>query len=102
MAEPRTTAGIDVGKDHLDLATVPAGPDRRFPNTPDGCAELATHLAGVQLVVVEATGGYEAAVVAALHLAGVPVAWYEILAYGICGLLAGVGGMILGSQNGAG
>ena len=33
------------------------------------------------------------------RLAGAPVVRYEILAYGICGLLAGVGGMILGSQT---
>jgi ribose/xylose/arabinose/galactoside ABC-type transport system permease subunit len=33
------------------------------------------------------------------RLAGTPVIRYEILAYGICGLLAGVGGMILGSQT---
>jgi ribose transport system permease protein len=33
------------------------------------------------------------------RLAGAPVVRYEILAYGICGLLAGVGGMLLGSQT---
>ena len=33
------------------------------------------------------------------RLAGAPVARYEIVAYGMCGLLAGVGGMILGSQT---
>jgi transposase len=74
MAEPRPTAGVDVSKDHLDLATYPPGDPVRVPNTPDGCAALAARLAGVRLVVLEATGGYEAAVVAALHLAGIPVA----------------------------
>ena len=69
MPDPRTTAGIDVSKDHLDLATYPPGDPVRVPNTPDGCAALAD-----RLVALEATGGYEAAAVAALHLAGVPVA----------------------------
>ncbi len=68
------TAGLDVSKDHLDLATYPTGEPVRVPNTPDGHATLAARLAGVRLVVLEATGGYESAVVAALHLAGVPVA----------------------------
>jgi transposase len=69
-----TTAGIDVAKDHLDVATYPAGAPLRVPNAPDGHAALAARLAGVRLVVLEATGGYEAPVVAALHVAGVPVA----------------------------
>jgi transposase len=74
MTDPRPTAGLDVSKDFLDLATDPPAEARRLPNTPDGHAALAESLAGVRLVVVEATGGYEAAAVAALHAAGVPVA----------------------------
>jgi transposase len=74
MSDPRATAGIDVSKDHLDLATYPPAEPVRVPNTPDGCAALAARLAGTRLVAVEATGGYESAVVAALHVAGVPVA----------------------------
>lgn len=74
MTDPRPTAGIDVSKDHLDVATYPPADPVRVPNTPDGHAALAAHLAGVRLVVLEATGGYEAAAVAALHVAGVPVA----------------------------
>jgi transposase len=74
MTDTRPTAGIDVAEDHLDLATYPAGEPVRVPNTPDGHAALIARLAGVRLVVLEATGGYEAAAVAALHLAGVPVA----------------------------
>lgn len=69
-----TTAGIDVSKDVLDLATYPPTEPVRLPNTPDGIADLVGRLAGIRLVVVEATGGYESAVVAALHLGGVPVA----------------------------
>lgn len=74
MSDPRPTAGLDVAKDHLDLATFPPGDAVRLPNTPAGHAALAARLAGVRLVVVEATGGYETAAVAALHAAGVPVA----------------------------
>jgi transposase len=74
MTPPTATAGIDVAKDHLDVATYPAGAPIRVPNTPEGLAELTARLGPVRLVVLEATGGYEAAVVAALHLAGVPVA----------------------------
>lgn len=68
------TAGIDVSKDTLDLATYPTNDPVRLPNTPDGHTALAARLAGVRLVVIEATGGYEIAAVAALHLAGIPVA----------------------------
>jgi transposase len=71
---PTTTAGIDVAKEHLDVATYPAGPALRVPNTPDGFATLIARLGPVRLVVLEATGGYEAPAVAALQVAGVPVA----------------------------
>ncbi len=74
MTDPRTTAGIDVAKDYLDAATYPAGEPVRVPNTPDGIAALVARLGSVALVVLEATGGYEAPVAAALHVAGVPVA----------------------------
>jgi transposase len=74
MTDTRPTAGIDVSKDHLDLAFYPDGAPTRVPNTPDGHATLVARLAGVRLVVLEATGGYQAAVVAALHVAGIRVA----------------------------
>jgi transposase len=76
MPDTRTTAGIDVSKDHLDVATYPAGTPFRVPNTPDGFAALAARLSPLApaLVVLEATGGYESAAAAALHVAGVPVA----------------------------
>ena len=69
-----TTAGIDVRKDHRDLATHPPTDAVRVPDTPDGHAALVARLAGTRLVVVEATGGDETAAVAALHAAAVPVA----------------------------
>lgn len=65
--------GIDVSKDKLDVAT----PDgvRQFANNPEAHAELIEFLTRWTLdsVIVEATGGYERAVVAELASAGLPV-----------------------------
>jgi transposase len=68
--------GIDVAKDSVELASEPAGLSGPFPTDPAGLAALV-HVVQAQpvtLVVVEATGGYEAPVVAALATAGVPIA----------------------------
>ena len=66
-------AGIDVSKDALDSDY---GKDRTFHNTPEGIKDLVKQfkVARVTLVVVEATGGYERGVVAALCAANVSVA----------------------------
>ena len=72
---PERFVGIDVSKDGLDAHLLPDGTARRFDNTPDGVAALvawAAPLAPVR-VVLEATGGYEAAAVAALAVGGLPV-----------------------------
>jgi transposase len=69
--------GIDVSKDHLDVAWEPAfSPPRRFPNTPEGRADLHALLArqNPQRIVLEATGGYERPLVAELLQARLPVA----------------------------
>jgi transposase len=68
--------GIDVARATLDVWSEPAGEGWRVANDPVGLAELVERLAGrsVARVVVEATGGYEYAAVAALSLAGHPVA----------------------------
>ena len=68
--------GIDVAKDSVELASEPAGPSGPFPTDPAGLAALlrVVQAQPVTLVVVEATGGYEAPVVAALATAGVPIA----------------------------
>jgi transposase len=66
--------GMDVGKTTLELAG-PAG-GRTFFNTPRGHGQLLAWLAaqaGPARVVCEATGGYERAVVAVLHAAGLTV-----------------------------
>jgi transposase len=67
-------AGIDVSKQHLDACW--AELDVRVANDASGCNELSAKLkaAGVDLVVVEATGGYERALVCALQMAGISVA----------------------------
>lgn len=65
--------GVDVAKAKLDL-DLPA-PHHTLPNTPAGHATAITELAkfpGAHLVL-EASGGYERALVAALHQAGIAV-----------------------------
>lgn len=68
--------GIDVAKADLVVARESVADCASYPNTSAGhttlCAVLAE--APVTLVVVEATGGYERGVVAALGSAGFPVA----------------------------
>ena len=76
----RRCGGIDVSKRWLDLAPSPAATSERFPNTASGQAALVAHLQGLSgaqrpgLLVVEATGGLERGVVAALGGASVSVA----------------------------
>ncbi len=68
--------GIDVSKDSLEVHVRPAGPAFRAANDEDGIRALAARLAALApaLVVLEATGGYQNALVAALAVAGLPVA----------------------------
>ena len=76
MAPPTepTFVGIDVSKARLDVATHD-GRSFAVPNTPEGHAELLERLAplGPRRLVMEATGGLEAAAAAALCRAGLPV-----------------------------
>ena len=77
MREPAiVVVGIDVAKAHLDVAVRPQSAPRRGSNDAEGIAELVTWLRtlGPQVIVVEATGGYEAPLVAAVGLAGLPIA----------------------------
>lgn len=69
-------AGIDVAKNHLDIHLSATGENLRLPNDPQGHQQLLTRLRGClpQRVVLESTGGYEAALVGELHAAGLPVA----------------------------
>jgi transposase len=68
--------GIDVSKAMLDVAVRPTGAAWRCPNDETGIAELVGRLQPLapQLLVLEATGGLERLVVAALALAQLPVA----------------------------
>jgi transposase len=68
--------GIDVAKDWLDVAGSRADPAQRFGNDATGVVALVTQVQAQppQLVVLEATGGHERLVVAALEAAGIAVA----------------------------
>jgi len=63
--------GIDVAKDHLDFADS-AGREGKVRNDPEGIEELLKELSEPRpaLVVLEASGGYESSVAAALAAAG--------------------------------
>jgi len=76
MSTTERFIGIDVSKDHLDVAVRPDGTHHRVPNTDDGLGQLVARLGplGPTLIVLEATGGYQRRAVAALVLAGFPVA----------------------------
>jgi transposase len=67
--------GIDVSKKRLDVAVLPSEESFTLPNDPDGVERLTQRVAAARptLVVLEATGGLEAAAVAALAVE-VPVA----------------------------
>ena len=64
--------GVDVSKAYLDLADTRGGAPRRVANESTAIAELIANLRtdAPELVVLEATGGYETALVIALQGAG--------------------------------
>lgn len=68
--------GVDVSAKTLDARIGLKGPVARFRRTPEGIAELRTFCAehGVELVVMEATGGYEKLPFSLLWAAGTPCA----------------------------
>jgi transposase len=68
--------GLDVAKASVELASEPAGLGGQFATDLSGVAALVTQCQAqpVSLIVLEATGGYEAPVAAALASAGLPVA----------------------------
>ena len=68
--------GIDVAKRQLDIAERPGGERWAMGNDGAGIAALLERLSGagpIALIVLEATGGYEIPVVAALTAVGLPV-----------------------------
>ena len=72
----RTFVGIDIAKDQVDVHVHPTDERFQLSRNDAGLAGLVARLQplGPQLVVLEATGGYEIPVAAALASAGVPVA----------------------------
>lgn len=77
MSATSVVVGIDVAKAHVDVAVLgTVFETQRFTNDVDGHLALAAALAplGAVLVVMEATGGYEAALACALQAAGLVVA----------------------------
>lgn len=68
--------GIDVAKDSFDVSLGVGGELCRFSNDGEGFEQLLERLKGweVRLVVMEATGGYEAQLACALQAAGFSVA----------------------------
>jgi len=71
-----TYVGIDVSKDILDVAILGEKRVNQYTNTRAGIKDLIKKMSQVTpaLIVVEATGGYERAVVLGLFEAGLPVA----------------------------
>ncbi len=67
--------GIDIAKRHLDVHSHTEGVNGRFNNDNKAIASLVRQLIKLNptCVVIEATGGYEAMLVAELHLAKLPV-----------------------------
>lgn len=68
--------GIDVAKDHVDVAVGPTGDVWRLALTEEGLEELVRRLQQLTptLIVLEASGGYQLPAVAALAAAQLPVA----------------------------
>jgi transposase len=75
MTPPAVCVGIDVAKATLDIALRPSGAHRTIANEPAAIAALVAELQphAPLLIVLEATGGFEHAVVAALAAAALPV-----------------------------
>jgi transposase len=74
MTAPQLFVGIDISKKHLDVAFNPEGQAFSCPNTEDGIQKLVRRLQklNLQIILLEATGGYEFLIVAALREANLP------------------------------
>lgn len=68
--------GIDVAKGRLDVVVRPSGERWTVEQTPEAIAGLVQRLTALapRLIVLEATGGLEAAAVAAIAIAGLAIA----------------------------
>ena len=76
MGNKETYVGADVSKDTLDIAAHPRQQAQNFRNNNTGINEAVTYLKILApvLVVMEATGGLEMSLAAALGAVGIPVA----------------------------
>ena len=76
MENEQAYIGIDVSKNSLDLAVHGRHEVRRFANTAAGIAKTVRHAkeSSPVLVVIEATGGYEMELAAAMAEDGIPTA----------------------------
>ena len=74
-AETRTCIGIDVSQRTLEVAVMPSGEQWQVTNEPAAIDGLVQQLAQLEpeRIVLEASGGYELALLGALASAGLPV-----------------------------
>ena len=75
MPNDESFVGIDVSKAVLEVAVHPSGEHWKVPNDPDGIGDLVSRLQQLapERIVLEATGGWEVAAVAAVGSAGLPI-----------------------------
>ena len=69
------TVGIDIAKRHFDLHLLPQGTAARYDNDAQGIRQCRLFLAQArpERILLEATGGYETALVLELQAVGLPV-----------------------------
>lgn len=74
MTAQHIFVGIDISKKHLDVAVTPGDQSFTCPNTEAGIQNLVRRLKKLhpQIILLEASGGYEFLVVAALREAALP------------------------------
>jgi len=75
-AQTEQFIGIDISKSHVDIGTYPQVHEQRFDNTEAGITLAVQTLLKLSptLIVVEATGGYETPLVAAVAISGMSIA----------------------------
>ena len=75
MGKPGVWVGVDVSKDQLEVALRPSGAQFSLPNDERALRMLVKRLLPLNCarIVVEATGGYETPLVAALQAAALPI-----------------------------
>lgn len=74
--QPQIFIGIDVSKDTLEIAILGGESSKQIQNSAKAVTKLADHLVELEpeLIVLEASGGYEMLALSALGQAGLPVA----------------------------